>query len=237
MPGQPATIDRDKMRAALRTLGNEYIFYMLSDAIDMLPPKKLSVLAARYLMVDRLRPDVNSEAKADLLTAVQAFDKASRAGTYYQGFNRNSSNYREKSAGTLAFITEFERLIDRCVAEEKRTKKPRTNRVAANTIREAFDILFSLLDRIDECNDDIVFFADEGGAWQVGVIWENVLPPWFRLLSATVSPEVYCERITGLLERHFHYGRDKMLVVAHKTATLEQRAAMAAAGVQTKLVR
>ena len=226
MPGQPATIDRDKVRAALRTLGNEYIFYMLSDAIDMLPPKKLSVLAGRYLMVDRLRPDADSEVKADPLRAVQAFDKASRAGKYYQGFNRNSSNYREKSAGTLAFIVEFNHLLDRCVAEEKKIKQPRSNPDAAARTREAFDILFGLLDYIDECHDDIIFFADEGGAYER-----------FRLLSATVSPEVYCERITGLLERHYDYGRDKMLAVAHKLATPEQRAAMTAVGIQTKLGR
>jgi hypothetical protein len=26
---------------------------------------------------------------------------------------------------------------------------------------------------------DVIFFADEGGSWQVGVDWERVLPPWF----------------------------------------------------------
>ena len=35
---QPASaIDRDKLRAAVRKLGNEYVFYMLDEAIDLLP--------------------------------------------------------------------------------------------------------------------------------------------------------------------------------------------------------
>ena len=31
-------------------------------------------------------------------------------------------------------------------------------------LREAMDILFGLLDHIDECRDDVIFFADEGGS-------------------------------------------------------------------------
>ena len=70
-------------------------------------------------------------------------------------------------------------------------------------VRQAFDIIFGLLDRIDECREDIIFFADEAGAWQVGVHWEKVLPPWFKVLSATAEPEEYAQRIVGLLKRHY----------------------------------
>ncbi len=51
----------------------------------------------------------------------------------------------------------------------------------------AFDILFGLLDYIDQGNDDVIFFADEGGAWQVDVAWAKVLPSCFRVLSATAT--------------------------------------------------
>ncbi len=34
-------IDRAKLRAALRKLGDEYAFYMLDEAIELLPPAKL----------------------------------------------------------------------------------------------------------------------------------------------------------------------------------------------------
>jgi hypothetical protein len=73
----------------------------------------------------------------------------------------------------------------------------------------------------------VIFFADEGGSWQVGVDWERILPPWFKVLAVTAAPEEYAERITSVLEHHYNYGRDKMLAVARKTATPEQRKALA----------
>jgi hypothetical protein len=38
-------------------------------------------------------------------------------------------------------------------------------------VRQAMDILFGLLDHIDECLDGVIFFAEEGGSWQVGADW------------------------------------------------------------------
>ena len=89
------------------------------------------------------------------------------------------------------------------------------------------DILFGLLDHIDECLDDVIFFADEGGSWQVGVDWAKVLPFWFKVLSATTEPEEYAARITALLSCHYSYGRNQMLAIARRTATAHQRKAMA----------
>ena len=34
-------IDRDKLRAAIRKLPHEYVFHMLDDATDLLPPARL----------------------------------------------------------------------------------------------------------------------------------------------------------------------------------------------------
>jgi hypothetical protein len=47
MAGQP--IDRDKLRAAIRRIGSEYVFHMLDDAITLLPQTKLRKLIAQYL--------------------------------------------------------------------------------------------------------------------------------------------------------------------------------------------
>ena len=219
MARQPIEIDRDKLRAAIRKLGNEYIFYMLNDAIDLLPPAKLHKIAKKYLDLKGLRPDREKATERILLADAEAFKKASLAGQYYESFNVNSKNYTEQSTGTSAWIAECRRLLDRCIVEEKKSD--------STQVRLAFDIIFDLLDHIDECLDDVVFFADEGGAWQVGVDWSKVLPPWFRVLAATVAPADYAEKITALLERHYAYGRDKMLVVARKAATPAQRRALA----------
>jgi hypothetical protein len=44
--GKPAasTIDRDKLRAAIRRPGDEYVFYMPDDSIELVPPAKLAKL-------------------------------------------------------------------------------------------------------------------------------------------------------------------------------------------------
>jgi hypothetical protein len=220
MPRQHLDIDRDKLRAAIRKLGSEYIFYMLDDAIDLLPPAKFHKIARKYLDLKRLRPDTQKPTKASVLTAVKVFEKASLAGDYYESFNVNSKNYTQKSAGTSAWMAQCRRLLDRCVAEARTGRPP--------VVCQAMDILFGLLSRIDDCCDDIVFFADEGGSWQVGVDWDRVLPVWFKVLSTAVGPEEFAVRVTTLLSRHYRHGRDKMLALAHRAGTLQQRMALAA---------
>ena len=48
MAGKPIQIDRDKLRAEVRKLGNEYVFFMLDDAIELLPPAKLHKIAKKF---------------------------------------------------------------------------------------------------------------------------------------------------------------------------------------------
>jgi len=211
-------IDRDKVRTAIRRLGTEYVFYMLDDAIELLPLTKLHKIAKKYLDLRRLRPDAGTRTKRSLLSGVRRFEKSSLAGEYYESFDLNSKNYREKSGGTCAWIAECHRFLDCCVTDARKGNP--------TEVRQAMDILFGLLDHINECRDDVIFFADEAGSWQVGVDWERVLPAWFKVLSATAEPEEFAKGVTELLSRHYHYGRDKMLPIARRTATPEQRKAL-----------
>jgi len=54
MSDEPATIDRDKLRAAIRRLGPEYVFYMLDEAIDLLPVAALEGIAKKYIDLSRM---------------------------------------------------------------------------------------------------------------------------------------------------------------------------------------
>jgi hypothetical protein len=90
---------------------------------------------------------------------------------------------------------------------------------------QAFDVLLALLDRIDE-GLDIIFFADEGGSWQVGADWAKVLPAWFTSLSATAEPEEYARRVVEVVDKHEKYRRDKHLAKARRIATPAQRKAL-----------
>jgi hypothetical protein len=51
MKRKPIKIDRAKLRAAVRKLGNEYVFCTLDDAIELLPSAKLYKIAKKYLDV------------------------------------------------------------------------------------------------------------------------------------------------------------------------------------------
>jgi hypothetical protein len=213
-------VDRDKLRAALRRLRPEDLFYMLEEAITLLPQAKLLGLAKRHLNVSTLM--VDGKSKEDLLTDVKAFQKRSLAGEYYESFEVNWKNCSAESMGTTAWIAEYGRFLKRCVAEEKMGDPA--------AVREAFDILFGLVDHIDQCFDEVLFFADDGGSWQFGEDWHEILPPWFRVLSVTAAPEEYAERVLAMVEARCHSGRDKMLLVARKTATPQQGKALEARG-------
>lgn len=111
------------------------------------------------------------------------FHADSLAGRYYESFAVNSKSFMDQSLGTERFIAELERLVTRCTrAASKGSRGP---------VRHAFELLFALLRHIDECEDDVIFFADEGGAWQMGVDWKNVLPAYFRCLAETAGPEEF----------------------------------------------
>jgi hypothetical protein len=212
-------IDRDKLRAEIRKLGNEYVFFMLDDAIELLPTSKLLKIAKKFIDVKRLLPDARSATRPSLLEDVRRFETTSLDGKYYESFFVNSQNYTQQSAGTSAWISEFRRLLNRCVINAKQCNPAE--------IRQALDVLFGLLEHIDKCLDDVIFFAGEGGSWQVGADWPKVLPVWFKALSATAEPDEYAQRVVAFLSRHYSYGRDKMLAIARRTGSPDQRKALA----------
>lgn len=75
-------------------------------------------------------------------------------------------------------------------------------------------------------DDEIVFFADEGGSWQVGINNGKVLPAYFTSLAAVAEPETYAARVTEIIDEHASYESDKFLKVARKVADAAQRSAL-----------
>jgi hypothetical protein len=88
------------------------------------------------------------------------------------------------------------------------------------------DLLFELLHQIDSGSDDIIFFADEGGSWQVGVNEEKVLPAYFRSLAAVAEPDEYAARVLTVIEEWGAHDREKLLKVAWRGANEAQRQAL-----------
>lgn len=221
-PKKPPTdrIDREKLRAAIGLLEQERVLHMLDDAISLLPATKLRQLAGRHLTVKQLtqlKPD--APGSKSLLNDVRAFEAASRAGEYYESFNVNSHNFMEKSRGTRAFIADCNRLLARCVA--------RAQKGGAGP-QEALETMLALLRDIDQGEDDIIFFADEAGLWQVGVDWEAVLPALFSCLSPTTEPAEYARRVADVIELD-SFNAKKHLAAARRLGTAAQRKALRSA--------
>jgi hypothetical protein len=210
-------IDREKVHVALRRMDDEIVRSLLDDAIDLLPQTKLIKLIEHYVDPSDLRPD--RRRKGVLLTDMKEFQRASLNGEYYESFRVNSKNFMDMSRGTEVWIDECNRLLDCCIAES-------ANGDTAET-RDAFEIIFSLLEHIDdECLDDIIFFADEAGSWQVGVEWNKVLPAWFKCLSETAEPELYACRIVEIVDKFDDHNRAKHLAAARRIATPAQKKAL-----------
>ncbi len=202
-----------KIRANLDT---EDLLILLDRAIKLLPQEHLAEMFAGYFELDE--DDDNSE--EPLLAAIQLFFKESLNGAYYQSFNVNSRNHMDKSRGTINFIDEYGRLLDRCVDEVKSTEPA--------SLRAAFDLMFQLLAEIDECRDDIIFFADEGGSHEVFYSWDEIFPVYFKVLAAVVKPKEYVETIIPLIKRHSAYNFDKHIQSALKAANPSQKKALKA---------
>ena len=208
-------IDCDKLRSAVCRLDNDRLRNMLDDALGLLPPAKLAKLAESYVDLASLQA---TKPAGNLLAEVKAFDKASRAGDYYENFDVTSKNYMEMSGGTRAWSAECGRILDLCVKASGKGKPDETC--------DAFEIIFALLEHIDECLDDIIFFADEGGSWQVGVDWPKVLPAWFACLAAGTEPDEYARRVVDSVDCFAQYARDTHLTTAAILASAAQSKAL-----------
>ena len=93
-------------------------------------------------------------------------------------------------------------------------------------VREAFGLLFALLRRLDRDPDSVVFFADEGGSWQVGVDWRATLPAYFRCLADGTPGEYFAREVDRAIADFADYDRPKHLATARRIASTEQRVAL-----------
>lgn len=205
---------RKKIRTELKT---EDILSLLDRAVELIPQEHLSELVENFFDPDSLNL-VDETSEQVLLIEVRIFFEESMSGAYYEDFQVNSHNFMDLSRGTINFIAEFQRLMQRCIDESETGD--------LTEIREAFEMLIKLLDEIDECRDDIIFFADEAGSWQVGVDWNRVLPYYFKSLAAIAKPKEYAQSIIELVGKHVDYNSDAHLQQALKIANPSQKKAL-----------
>ena len=211
-------IDPEKLRGALRRLSRGDLLAIAERATELVPRAKLRALVGDLVQLDELAE--SRSGAAPLLDEVRKFHEASLRGDHYESFAVNSKNFTQKSEGTEEFIDEFDRLVGRCVRASEKTPGP--------PLREAFELLFGLLRHIDKGHDDVVFFADEGGAWQVGVDWRAALPAYFRCLANCASPADFAREVDRTIKDFADYERPRHLTAARRVASAEQKAALRA---------
>lgn len=211
-------IDRGKLSAVIEGMGEDQLRDLLATAVDLLPDSKLGALVEHHVDPEMLRPD--PKGKGRLLADIRAFAEASRRGDYYESFRVNSRNYMEKSAGTRTFVAQCNRLLDRCVDRMKSGDRKEAG--------EALAAMLELLRYVDDHLDDVLFFADEAGLWQVGVDWSVVLPAWFACLAETEEPVEFARKVVGAIDEFDRFDRKKHLTAARLVATPGQQKALRA---------
>lgn len=208
--------DLEELRRELRAMRRGDLLIIAERAAELIAPAKLAALFDGYVRFDAQL----SRATVPLLEEVQKFHSAALAGKYFQDFDVNSRNCTHHSAGTDAFIAEFERLSSKCVRA--------ANTAPANLVREAFELLFGLLRHIDQDPDDVVFFADEAGSWQVGVDFRTVFPAYFRCLAETAAADEFATAVNRVIADFADHQRPQHLAAARKVANAAQRVALRA---------
>ncbi len=208
----------EKLRIELQRLSRGDLLIIAMRAIELVPQAKLKPLLGDFVQLDAASK--GTAKMVPVLDEVRKFHAESIAGRYNESFAVNSKNFTEKSRGTEAFIAEFDRLLCKCLRAAE--NEPRT------PVRDAFEHLFGLLRRIDEGNGDIIFFADEGGSWQVGVDWHAALPAYFRCLADSASAEEFAQSVDEAIRDFADYERPRHLTAARRAANATQRAALRA---------
>lgn len=220
-------IDLERLNVALRRLSRDNLLVIAERATELVPRAKL-----RALVGDSVRLDDLAERKsgaAPLLNEVRKFHAASMRGDHFESFAVNSTNFMQESEGTEEFIADFDRLLGKCVRASEKTPGP--------PLREAFELLFGLLRHIDEGHDDVIFFADEGGSWQVGVNWRAALPAYFQCLAQSASPEDFAREVDRAIKDFAEYERPRHLTAARRVAGAEQKKALGALPAARRLTK
>ena len=212
--GTKTKIEWDVLRPRLAKLKKAELLEVLGLAFNALPKTQLAQVFGAHVDLDALTAKPRRSMSAGrLLQTVQQFHRDSLKGKYYEGFNVNSKNYREKSEGTKTWMKEVDQLFSQCVAV--------SDMGGHREAREAMDLLFDLLFRIDD-GETFIFFADEQAAWQVQVDYKQVFPAYFTSLAVTIDPDEYMDRVSEVIKFE-SWRKDEHLRSARRAARKARR--------------
>jgi hypothetical protein len=209
-------VDRERLRLALRWMSRGDLLIIAQRAAELVPRVKLRALIGDMVRLEA--PAATASGATSLLDEVREFHAAGLRGDYYESFAVDSKNFMQKSRGTDAFIAEFDRLLRKCVrAVQQGPRAP---------VREPFELLFGLLRHIDECHEDVIFFADEAGSWQVGVDWRTALSAYFRCLAEGTPAEEFARKVDRAISDFANPERPRHMAAARRSGNARQKSAL-----------
>lgn len=204
-------IDYTAVRAELRNLSRGSLLVIAERAAELIPAEQLSVLLGEIANIEAsaLFP------VAALISDTRQFVNAAMAGHYYEAVEINNRGRQEQSGGTDVFVAEFDRLVRRCAIA------PEQGQFAATW--KSVELLLDLLRYIDEGNDNVLFFADDGGSLTGSINWHSLLPAYFKCLTAILPPVEFARTVVSTIDEFVRYDREHHLAAAHVVANDAQR--------------
>ncbi|MFU8803428.1 MAG: hypothetical protein ACNA8W_06445 [Bradymonadaceae bacterium] len=197
-------MNRAVIREALTKVFESYRLELLYRAVDRLPEEHLRDVFGELI---KYCDEAELAAPApDLFEEVVEFVEQSRAGRYYEDYEPNSRTSMEQSEGTNRWIAQCCRLLGHLV-EATSVEPP-------EKVLHGFDEIIGLLRQLDWGDDSIVFFTDEGGSWQVGVKWPEVVAACAACLAASEEPEACARRALTLIDEFDASRRNEMVEIA-----------------------
>lgn len=207
-------IDYSAVRAELRTLSRSNLLVIAERAVELIPADQLGALLSDIVNLE----DTALAPLPGLIDDTCQFVDAAMAGHYYEAVEINNRGRQEQSIGTDAFVAEFDRLVRRLALA------PELGESAAT--RDSIELLLDLLRQIDEGNDDILFFADDGGSLTASINWHSLLPAYFKCLAAILPPVEFAYTVVSTIDEFVSYDRERHLAAAHVVANDAQRDAL-----------
>ena len=210
-------VDRETVRTSIQAMSVASLLMIIDRALDLMTDEQLHRMLDGHVEPKELTP--TTRPPENLLRLARQFHSASLHGEYYEEQRPKSWSSMDPSRGTEQFTADCHRLLERCVSAVDQNQH--------DIAKSAFSLIFDVIRALGEGNDDILFFADEGGLWQLGIPWPRVLPMWFRCLAATADAPEFAESILAAIETYsFSTEREALVEIACEVGTEDQRSAL-----------